>query len=120
MAPSHPPRHHATPPSTPDCRSFHAAIRQQQTVIGGISLVFEQPLQPDSPLANSAGALVAMAARLASLATENHQLQRRLTRSGLLYELSRTLTSSLDIDVVLGLRPRWLPTRWVRKTRRCC
>ena len=93
-----PPRYTAIHPRLP---VFHAAIRQQQTVIGGISLVFEQPLQPDSPLANSAGALVAMAARLASLATENHQLQRRLTRSGLLYELSRTLTSSLDIDVVL-------------------
>ncbi len=80
---------------------LHVVIRQRQAVVGGISLVFAKPLQPDSPLASSAGALVAAVARLASLTTENHQLQRRLTRSGLLYELSRTLTSSLDIDVVL-------------------
>ena len=93
-----PPAYTAVHPSLP---VFHVAIRQRQAVIGGISLVFAQPLAADSPLASLAGALVAVVARLASLATENHQLQRRLTRSGLLYELSRTLTSSLDIDVVL-------------------
>ncbi|MCB0002850.1 MAG: GAF domain-containing protein [Anaerolineae bacterium] len=79
----------------------HVAIRQRQGVLGGISLVFAAPDRPDRPLAGSVGALVAVVARLATQATENHQLQRRLTRSGLLYELSRTLTSSLEIDVVL-------------------
>ncbi|MEZ4769121.1 MAG: GAF domain-containing sensor histidine kinase [Caldilineales bacterium] len=92
------------PPSTathPTLPILHVAILQRQTVIGGISLIFTEPLQPGSPLAGVAGALVAALARLALRATENHLLQRRLTRSGLLYELSRTVTSSLDIDVVL-------------------
>jgi len=93
-----PPPYAVTHPTLPLC---HIAIHQQQAVFGGISLVYDQPLLPDSPLVSSANALVAAVARLASLAAENHQLQRRLTRSGLLYELSRTLTSSLDIDVVL-------------------
>lgn len=80
---------------------LHTVIRKRQAVIGGISLVFAEPLTADTPLTGSVRALVATVARLASMAAENHQLQRRLTRSGLLYELSRTLTSSLDIDVVL-------------------
>lgn len=95
----------SAPPAAPTIESaapvLHVVIRQRQAVVGGISLVFDEPLPADSPLASSAGALAATIARLASLASENHQLQRRLTRSGLLYELSRTLTSSLDIDVVL-------------------
>lgn len=85
-------------PTLPLC---HVIIRPRQTVIGGISFVFPEPLTPDSALTGTVGALVATVARLAALASENHQLQRRLTRSALLYELSRTLTSSLDIDVVL-------------------
>lgn len=94
----------ALPPAAsvhPTAPVFHVVIRQRQTVVGGVSLVFQEPLTPGSPLTNSLGAMVATIARLAMLATENHQLQRRLTRSNLLYELSRTLTSSLDIDVVL-------------------
>ena len=96
---------------------LHVASGSGRQSSAGSAWCLTSRCQPNSPLASSAGALVATIARLASLASENHQLQRRLTRSGLLYELSRTLTSSLDIERRPAIyHRRWQPMRWARET----
>ena len=86
---------------TTDPPMVHIPIHQAKQSVGALSLCYAQPLQVNSPQVVAATALTNSFARLAALAIDRHRLQRRLTRSGLLYELSRTLSSSLDIDTVL-------------------
>ena len=79
----------------------HIAIRQGNAVIGGLSLVFERDQSPDARVISLVHELTQTVARLAATTSERHQLQRRLTQVNLLYEVSRAVSSSLDIDVIL-------------------
>ena len=79
----------------------HIPIYEGHTLVGGLSLLFAAPLTPDSPAIAAADALTQTLASLATLASERYQLQRRLTQSNLLYDVSRVISSSLEIDDVL-------------------
>lgn len=93
------------PPAQPlvltDLPIAHIPIYEGRTLIGGLSLVFPALLTPVDPIIATADALVQSLALLTTLAAERYQLQRRLTQGNLLYEVSRAISSSLEIDDVL-------------------
>jgi signal transduction histidine kinase len=80
----------------------HIPIYEGHTLIGGLSLVFESALIGGDPVIATADALIQAIALMATLAAERYQLQRRLTQGNLLYEVSRAISSSLEIDDVLN------------------
>lgn len=80
----------------------HIPIYEGNTLVGGLSLVFESALTPGDPVVATADALIQSIALMATLAAERYQLQRRLTQGNLLYEVSRAISSSLEIDDVLN------------------
>jgi signal transduction histidine kinase len=80
----------------------HIPIYEGHAVIGGLSLVFGAGSLPGANEINTTNALTQSLARVATLAAERYQLQRRLTQSNLLYEVSRAISSSLEIDDVLN------------------
>lgn len=80
----------------------HIPIYEGHSVIGGLSLVFATGSLPGASEILAANALTQSLARVATLAAERHQLQRRLTQGNLLYEVSRAISSSLEIDDVLN------------------
>ncbi len=79
----------------------HFTIYEGRSAFGGLSLVFEADTLPSANSVNTANALMQSLARVATLAGERYQLQRRLTQGNLLYEVSRAISSSLEIDDVL-------------------
>ena len=79
----------------------HITIRQDNAVIGGLSLVFEHNRPPGDHVISLVYELAQTVARLAATTSERHQLQRRLTQVNLLYEVSRAISSSLDTDMIL-------------------
>lgn len=93
------------PPAQPvvlkDFPIAHIPVYEGRTLVGGLSLVFSAPLAPDEPVIATADALTQSLALMATLAAERYQLQRRLTQGNLLYEVSRAISSSLEIDDVL-------------------
>jgi signal transduction histidine kinase len=96
-----------TPPAQPVVTSaerpiVHIPIYEGHAVIGGLSLVFGAGSLPGVNQINTANALTQSLARMATLAAERYQLQRRLTQGNLLYEVSRAISSSLEIDDVLN------------------
>ncbi|HSN75084.1 MAG TPA: GAF domain-containing protein [Anaerolineae bacterium] len=96
-----------TPPTQPVVASaelpiVHIPIYEGYSVIGGLSLVFGASSLPGAVEVNTANALTQSLARVATLAAERYQLQRRLTQGNLLYEVSRAISSSLEIDDVLS------------------
>lgn len=91
----------ARPTTSPEQPIAHIPIYEGRTLVGGLSLVFSAPLTPDSPAIAAANALTQTLASLATVASERYQLQRRLTQSSLLYDVSRVISSSLEIDDVL-------------------
>ena len=80
----------------------HIPIYEGRSLIGGLSLVFKAVLDPDTPVIATVDALIQSIALVANLAAERYQLQRRLTQGNLLYEVSRAISSSLEIDDVLS------------------
>jgi signal transduction histidine kinase len=80
----------------------HIPIYEGHSVIGGLSLVFATGSLPGANEILTANALTQSLARVATLAAERHQLKRRLTQGNLLYEVSRAISSSLEIDDVLN------------------
>ncbi len=80
----------------------HIPIYEGHSVIGGLSLVFATGSLPGANEIRTANALTQSLARVATLAAERHQLMRRLTQGNLLYEVSRAISSSLEIDDVLN------------------
>ena len=86
-----------------DLPLVHVVVRQSGAIVGGLSLVFKPENMPSSFMLNTLDALVQSSVRLASLATERYQLQRRLTQANLLYEVSRAISSSLEINDVLQI-----------------
>lgn len=85
-----------------DLPIVHFVIYEGRSVAGGLSLVYEAGALPGSNLVDTASALIQSLTRMATLAHERYQLQRRLTQGNLLYEVSRAISSSLEIDDVLG------------------
>lgn len=81
----------------------HVTIHEGHAIVGGLSLAFATADLPTAPLLATANALVQSVARVATLASERYQLQRRLTQINLLYEVSRAISSSLEIDDVLKI-----------------
>ncbi len=81
---------------------IHFVIYEGRSVTGGLSLVYEAGALPGSSVVNTVSALIQSLARIATLASERYQLQRRLTQGNLLYEVSRAISSSLEIDNVLN------------------
>ncbi len=86
----------------PDLPLVHIAIYEGRSVIGGLSLVFRAGSRPGAEVIKTTSALIQSLARMAKLASERYQLQRRLTQGNLLYEVSRAISSSLEIDDVLN------------------
>ncbi len=80
----------------------HITIYEGRSVTGGLSLVYETGALPGSNVVNTASALIQSLALMAKLTSERYQLQRRLTQGNLLYEVSRAISSSLEIDDVLN------------------
>jgi len=80
----------------------HIPIYQGRSLIGGLSLVFEADAPPGDTVIATASALTQSLASVATLAAERYLLQRRLTQGNLLYEVSRAISSSLEIDDVLN------------------
>lgn len=80
----------------------HITIYEGRSAIGGLSLVFGAGSPPESNIVNTANALMQSLALAATLAGERYRLQRRLTQGNLLYEVSRAISSSLEIDDVLN------------------
>lgn len=81
----------------------HIAIQENSVLIGGLSLIFKSEEMPSASMMNTIDALVQSAVHIANLATERYQLQRRLTQANLLYEVSRAISSSLEINDVLEI-----------------
>ncbi len=79
----------------------HIPIYAGHAVVGGLSLVFDTATLPGPGVIDLASALTQSLANVATLAAERHQLQRRLTQGNLLYEVSRAISSSLEVDDVL-------------------
>lgn len=80
----------------------HIPIYEGRSLAGGLSLVFETGKAPGVDGLAMASALTQSLAIVATLAAERYQLQRRLTQSNLLYEVSRAISSSLEINDVLN------------------
>lgn len=91
----------ARPMASPDSPVVHIPIYEGRTLAGGLSLIFPQSRPLDDPVVATADALTQSVALVATLAMERYQLQRRLTQGNLLYEVSRAISSSLEIDNVL-------------------
>lgn len=91
----------ARPMASPDSPVVHIPIYEGRTLAGGLSLIFPEARPPDAPMIAAADALTQSVALVATLAMERYQLQRRLTQGNLLYEVSRAISSSLEIDDVL-------------------
>ncbi|MEI2689121.1 MAG: GAF domain-containing protein [Anaerolineae bacterium] len=91
----------ARPAASQEQPIAHIPIYEGRTLVGGLSLIFSALLTPDSPAIAAANALTQTLASLATLASERYHLQRRLTQSSLLYDVSRVISSSLEIDDVL-------------------
>ncbi len=87
--------------AAPDSPIVHIPIYEGRTLTGGLSLIFPETRPPDDPVIAAADALTQSVALVATLAMERYQLQRRLTQGNLLYEVSRAISSSLEIDDVL-------------------
>ena len=87
----------------PQLPLVHITIHEGRSIVGGLSLAFDPAELPSSPVLATANALVQSVARVATLASERYQLQRRLTQINLLYEVSRAISSSLEIDDVLKI-----------------
>lgn len=81
----------------------HMAIHEGRSIVGGLSLAFEPSELPSNPMLATVSALVQSVERVATLASDRYQLQRRLTQINLLYEVSRAISSSLEIDDVLKI-----------------
>ena len=81
---------------------IHIPISEGRSVIGGLSLVFESGTAPAKPLVAMVDALAQTVTLLGTLAAERYQLQRQMTQGNLLYEVSRAISSSLEIDDVLN------------------
>lgn len=86
-----------------DCQLLHTAILEgSNTIMGGASLVFapdRAQLKQDALLI---GILLQTFARLGVLAEDRYRMQRRLTQLNLLYEISRAITSTLEVETVLA------------------
>lgn len=87
----------------PGLSVVHMTIHEGRSIVGGLSLVFHPGQVPSPDVINTANALAQSVARVATLASERYQLQRRLTQINLLYEVSRAISSSLEIDDVLKI-----------------
>ncbi len=86
----------------PNWPLVHIAIRQGNSVVGGLSLVFDHNGPPGNHVISLAYELAQTITHLAATASERNQLQRRLTQSNLLFEVSQAVSSSLDTDMILN------------------
>lgn len=80
----------------------HIPIYLGRSLFGGLSLVFGAESRPGADVLATASLLAQSLAVVAKLAAERYQLQRRLTQGNLLYEVSRAISSSLEINDVLN------------------
>lgn len=84
-----------------DLSLVHIPLMRSGSVIGGVSLAFADGSLPPMGVVSMVSALVQTINRVGALAAERYEIQRRLTHINLLNEVSRAITSTLDINAVL-------------------